>query len=141
MLFLCRISVVRWFLFIFISNHPRATKRKIYAHPHLFWAIWICHGNSRRIAGSVWKSYLQTVSTRYLIAFWWHHIIIEGFFFFCCAYSSTEYPKLPNEAVIINTIGILMVAFSGIVVYLATNKHFRRVPLPEDAILLTGRND
>lgn len=82
MLFLCRISVVRWFLFIFISNHPRATKRKIYAHPHLFWAIWICHGNSRRIAGSVWKSYLQTVSTRYLIAFWWHHIIIEGFFFF-----------------------------------------------------------
>lgn len=37
--------------------------------------------------------------------------------------------------------GILIVVFAGIVLYLATNKHFRRIPLPEDAILLTGHNE
>lgn len=42
---------------------------------------------------------------------------------------------------LINTIGILMVLFAGIVLYLATNKQFRRQPLPEDAILLTGHDE
>ncbi|XP_031623209.1 cytochrome b561 [Contarinia nasturtii] len=51
------------------------------------------------------------------------------------------YPELPNEAVIINTIGILIVTFAALVVYLATHRQFKRLPLPEDAILLTGHDE
>lgn len=38
-------------------------------------------------------------------------------------------------------IGLLVVIFAAIVVYLASNKHFKRIPLPEDAILLTGHDE
>jgi len=52
-----------------------------------------------------------------------------------------NYSALPNEAVIINTIGLLIVAFAALVVYLATHRPFKRLPLPEDSILLTGHDE
>lgn len=52
-----------------------------------------------------------------------------------------EYSQLPNEAIIVNTMGLLIMVFAALVVYLATNRHFQRTPLPEDAILLTGHNE
>lgn len=51
------------------------------------------------------------------------------------------YSQLPSEAAMVNTIGIFIVAFAALVVYLATHSHYKRIPLPEDAILLTGHNE
>lgn len=66
------------------------------------------------------------------------HLISCMFSLLC---RKTEYSDLPNEAMLINTIGMLMILFGSIVLYLATNRHFRRLPLPEDVILLTGHNE
>lgn len=51
------------------------------------------------------------------------------------------YSELPSEALLINMIGLLIVIFAALVVYLATNRQFKRIPLPEDAILLTGHDE
>ncbi|XP_055316726.1 transmembrane ascorbate-dependent reductase CYB561 [Sitodiplosis mosellana] len=52
-----------------------------------------------------------------------------------------EYSQLPSEAVMVNMIGVLILTFAALVLYLATNRHFRRIPLPEDTILLTGHDE
>lgn len=49
--------------------------------------------------------------------------------------------SLPNEGVLVNSIGLLIVLFAGLVVFLATKKDYKRLPLPEDAILLTGQDE
>lgn len=48
---------------------------------------------------------------------------------------------LPNGGLMANFIGVLMVIFAGLVMYLATEAEYKRRPLPEDAILLTGANE
>lgn len=48
---------------------------------------------------------------------------------------------MPNEGVLVNCIGCLIVMFAGLIVFLATNKDYRRAALPEDAILLTGHDE
>lgn len=52
-----------------------------------------------------------------------------------------DYSKLPSEAVLVNCIGLLIIIFAALVVYLATHRNYKRIPLPEDAILLTGHNE
>lgn len=49
-----------------------------------------------------------------------------------------NYAKLPAEGILINCIGVLLVAFAGLVMYLVTEPRFKRQPLPEDEILLTS---
>jgi len=49
-----------------------------------------------------------------------------------------EYSEMPNQGVLINSIGILLIAFGGMVVYLVTEPSYKRQPLSEDAMLLTG---
>lgn len=56
----------------------------------------------------------------------------------CCR---KNYSTLPNEAILVNSIGCLMVIFPALVAYLATNVDYKRAALPEDAILLTGNDD
>lgn len=51
------------------------------------------------------------------------------------------YSQLPSEAVLANSIGLLIIIFAALVVYLATHRNYKRIPLPEDAILLTGHNE
>lgn len=60
---------------------------------------------------------------------------------FFCFRGADGYSKLPSEAVLVNTIGLLIIIFAALVVYLATHRNYKRIPLPEDAILLTGHNE
>lgn len=128
--------VVGRFLLIFISDYTTTTTGKCYALSHLFWGNWICFGNCCCFNGFKWKGYFQAVSNTKAL------LTIEGSMKYdILFFRKVEYPNLPNEAMLINTIGILIVLFAGIVIYLATNRNFRRQPLPEDAILLTGHNE
>ncbi|KAJ6642444.1 Plasma membrane ascorbate-dependent reductase CYBRD1 [Pseudolycoriella hygida] len=54
---------------------------------------------------------------------------------------ASAYSQLPNEAYIVNSIGALIVLFAGLIVFLTTNEGYRRIPLPEDAMLLIGHDD
>lgn len=56
-------------------------------------------------------------------------------------FSGKDYASLPSEAVLINLLGILVVVFGGLVIFLASNPSFKRQPLPEDSILLTGHDE
>lgn len=50
-----------------------------------------------------------------------------------------DYSKLVDEAVLINVIGLLLILFGGLVVYLVTREHYKRLPKPEDEALVGGR--
>jgi len=54
---------------------------------------------------------------------------------------ANTYADMPNEAVLVNCIGGLIVMFAGVIVFLATNSGYKRAPLPEDAILLMGHDE
>ncbi|CAD7082868.1 unnamed protein product [Hermetia illucens] len=56
-------------------------------------------------------------------------------------FSIGNYPELPNAGLMVNFMGVLLMIFGGLVVYLTTEPDYRRQPLPEDAILLTGANE
>lgn len=45
------------------------------------------------------------------------------------------------EGALINSIGILIAVFGALVVYLASHKDYKRLPLPEDAVLLTRHDE
>lgn len=52
-----------------------------------------------------------------------------------------EYGKLPSQALLVNSIGILITLYGSLVVYLVTEPNYKREPLPEDALLLTGHSE
>jgi len=56
-------------------------------------------------------------------------------------FHNKELSTFPNEGVLVNCIAILIVFFAGLVVFLATKPNYKRIPLPEDAILLTGHDE
>ncbi|XP_061389574.1 plasma membrane ascorbate-dependent reductase CYBRD1-like [Musca vetustissima] len=49
-----------------------------------------------------------------------------------------SYAQLPSSAVMVNLCGVLFVVFGGLVIYLATNPAYKRKPIPEDTVILTG---
>lgn len=49
-----------------------------------------------------------------------------------------KYQELPAEGLLVNFIGIILVVFGSLVVYLVTEPQYKRQPRPEDEILLTG---
>lgn len=51
---------------------------------------------------------------------------------------SKSYSDLPNEGLLVNCIGLLLIVFGSFVVYLATEPSYKRESLPEDSMLLTG---
>lgn len=51
------------------------------------------------------------------------------------------YKDLPREAVLINSIGLLVLLFSALVVYLVTETKYKRQPLPEDQMLLSSSTE
>ncbi|XP_016837722.1 cytochrome b reductase 1 isoform X2 [Nasonia vitripennis] len=53
----------------------------------------------------------------------------------------SSYAELPGEAVLVNIIGLVFVIFGGLTVYIVSQERYRRLPRPEDDILLTGRNE
>lgn len=50
-----------------------------------------------------------------------------------------NYSDFPSEGVLINFIGVLLVSFGALVLYLVTDATYKRVALPEDEISLTGQ--
>lgn len=56
-------------------------------------------------------------------------------------FHNKELASLPNEGVLVNSLALLIVGFAALVVFLATKPNYKRVPLPEDAILLTGHDE
>lgn len=52
-----------------------------------------------------------------------------------------DYANLPNQALIVNTLGVLIAVYGGLVVYLVTEPSYKRDALPEDTMLLTGESD
>lgn len=51
---------------------------------------------------------------------------------------SFDYSKLGDEAVLINMIGLLLILFGGLTVYLVSQERYKRFPRPEDESLMTG---
>jgi hypothetical protein len=55
-----------------------------------------------------------------------------------CLLVHREYGKLPSEGMLVNFIGVLLVAFAGLVTYIVTEPRFKRQLIPEDEMLLTS---
>ncbi|XP_058800357.1 plasma membrane ascorbate-dependent reductase CYBRD1 isoform X2 [Phymastichus coffea] len=51
-----------------------------------------------------------------------------------------HYRDLPGEAVLINIIGLIFVIFGALTVYLVSQERYKRLPQPEDDVLLNNRN-
>lgn len=49
-----------------------------------------------------------------------------------------QYSLLPTSGLMVNIMGVLMVVFGALVMYLSTEPKYKRKPIPEDAVLLTG---
>ncbi|EFN79803.1 cytochrome b561 isoform X2 [Harpegnathos saltator] len=49
-----------------------------------------------------------------------------------------KYSSFDGEGVLINIIGLLFISFGGLSVYLVTQVRYRRLPMPEDEVLLSG---
>ncbi|KAJ8680359.1 hypothetical protein QAD02_016146 [Eretmocerus hayati] len=54
--------------------------------------------------------------------------------------TSVPYSKLPPEGILINVIGLVFVVFGGLTIYLVSQERYRRLPRPEDDLLLSRRN-
>lgn len=52
-------------------------------------------------------------------------------------FSIKNYSDLPAPAVLVNMIGLLLMVYGGLVVFLVTEVGYKRKPLPEDVMLLT----
>ncbi|XP_055608002.1 transmembrane ascorbate-dependent reductase CYB561 isoform X2 [Uranotaenia lowii] len=52
-------------------------------------------------------------------------------------FSIDKYSSLPAQGVLVNMIGMLMIVYGGLVVFLVTETNYKRKPLPEDVMLLT----
>ncbi|XP_025269090.1 cytochrome b561 isoform X2 [Camponotus floridanus] len=48
-----------------------------------------------------------------------------------------DYQKFVGEGILINCIGLLFILFGGLSVYLVTQERYRRLPSPEDDVLLS----
>jgi cytochrome b-561 len=52
-----------------------------------------------------------------------------------------DYDQFPTHAALVNTLGILVTIYGSLVVYLVTEPNYKRDPLPEDTLLLTGESE
>ncbi|XP_047356730.1 plasma membrane ascorbate-dependent reductase CYBRD1 isoform X1 [Vespa velutina] len=55
-------------------------------------------------------------------------------------FSITNYKDFPSEGILVNTIGIFLIIFGALAVYLVSQEQYKRQPRPEDNVLLTNRN-
>lgn len=76
------------------------------------------------------------------------HIFRPSNLFFSFLFSSFEIDNcsrklftLSQEGLIVNMLGVLIAVFAILVIYLTTHRNYKRQPLPEDAILLTGHDE
>ncbi|XP_015188411.1 PREDICTED: cytochrome b reductase 1 [Polistes dominula] len=55
-------------------------------------------------------------------------------------FSVKNYQDFPSEGILINSIGLFLVIFGALAVYLVSQGQYKRLPRPEDNLLLTNRN-
>lgn len=122
--------VVSRILFVFVSANEGTRTGRIYAVAHLFRTAGVLVGRGGRTDWPIGEGSFSYVSTD--IFFSKKNYIV---------FFRKNIADLPNEGFIVNCIGCLMVVFAALVGYLATNVDYKRTPLPEDAILLTGNDD
>lgn len=51
-----------------------------------------------------------------------------------------DFANLPGIAQVFNLLGVFIATFAGLVIFLVTDGRFKRLSLPEDAMLLTGHD-
>lgn len=121
-----------WICIIFVSTNWWSSKNGLYAYSRLLWIICIHTRYCCCFAWTFRKSFLRNVNDC---------VYIQTFAYNISTYRKADYAQMPNQAVMINCIGGLIVTFSGLIVFLATNEGYRRAPLPEDAMLLIGHDE
>jgi cytochrome b-561 len=52
-----------------------------------------------------------------------------------------KYGTMPSQALLVNSIGLLIGLYGSLVVYIVTEPSYKREPLPEDQMLLTGNSE
>lgn len=57
------------------------------------------------------------------------------------AMSGGVYGELGSQAILVNCIGLLIALYGSLVVYLVTEPSYKREPLAEDTMLLTGGSE
>lgn len=58
-----------------------------------------------------------------------------------CFYRDKDYKNFPSEGLFGNVLGILCIVFGVLVVYLVTQPEYKRQPIPENGVLLTGASE
>ncbi|XP_046743179.1 plasma membrane ascorbate-dependent reductase CYBRD1 isoform X2 [Diprion similis] len=53
----------------------------------------------------------------------------------------SSYSKFTDEAILINIIGLVFIIFGGLSVYMVSQNRYKRLPRPEDEVLLTERSN
>lgn len=56
-------------------------------------------------------------------------------------FSSKNISELPHEAILVNSIGALIILFAALIGFLVSTAEYKRQPLPEDEMLLAGVDD
>lgn len=56
-------------------------------------------------------------------------------------YREKDYKQFPKEGLFGNFIGVLCCVYCGLIVYLVTKPEYKRLPKPEDSVLLTASSD
>ncbi|XP_012251765.2 transmembrane ascorbate-dependent reductase CYB561-like isoform X2 [Athalia rosae] len=51
-----------------------------------------------------------------------------------------DYSQFSNEGILVNIIGMSLIIFGGLSVYIVSQNRYKRLPRPEDDVLLTPRN-
>lgn len=57
------------------------------------------------------------------------------------AMPDNKYSEFPNQALLVNCIGLLITLYGTLVVYMVTEPNYKREQLPEDTMLLTGNSE
>lgn len=107
----------------------------------LFCLQWVCG-----LVSFLWPGLRQSLREGYLPAHrWWGVAVFCG----ACAaallglsekafFAVKNYSALPAEALLLNALALLVAAYCGVVVFLATQTHYRRRATEEDVLLSAG---
>ena len=138
--------MVSWPHYLPVTGSCISFESCLHANSYILWyhdiRIRMCYfitRNHRKIAFrpegvSVFSAVFCRFWKNLLIFFNFHRIFVSTHIFYSFRYRT--YGKRDPEGVMANWIGILIIVFGVLVVYLATNYKYKRLPRPEDEMLL-----
>lgn len=106
---------------------------------------------SQYLFGFIFYMY-PTMPTQLRVSFMPLHVFFGVFGFIMCVAAALmgitemittgvpDFNQLPAIAQIYNILGLFIAIFAGLVIFLVTDARFKRMSLPEDAMLLTGHD-